>query len=401
MLEGFAVEKCQRYRRDSTYHTHHTYVRAMGPPKRQQDYRPEEAAADEHPSQWGSIGVRALIIANTVLLVVIVAVVTLSFVLSSPSTAADDGTPEEQARGDSINEVARRGAILELEMDGIAQEQELDENAFQTACTDFFSHALLAQEENYENIECEIVSGGRNLLAVNVRDYRIIRAAVYGDGPSSINDFQSLLHEIVREGGDDFVARLVRASQMFQSLTSIKAREDSAGVMDSATVAPSSAATTIRETIAQTIGSERLEQSGPYQDALDWISVADPKQLDALSPNLLQRYVAAYLYYATGPWTVCGPAETVTEKNCFVTGTVGTSHGGIMATQSEEIRWLSSDTECNWYGIECNERSQIVQITLGTPVSSSLAAWCHVLLVIYCTIVSHTLRFVFPISCFR
>jgi len=309
--------------------------------RKQQDDRPEEAATEEPPSLWGSFGVKALTIAVTILLVAIVVLVTLLFVLSTTSTD-DDGAPEEQTRVNSSNTVARRSAILELELDGIAQEQELDERAFQTACTGFFSHTLLAQKENVENIECEIVDG-RNLQ--EFLDYRIIRAAVYGDGPSSMDNFRSLLNEIVREGEEDFVARLVRSSQTFQSLTAVKVPENLVS-------APG-----IRETIAQTIGNERLEQSGPYQEALDWISTMDPRQLNASSPNLFQRYVATYFYFATGPWTVCGPEETATENNCLVTGKVGTT---------EEIRWLSSDTECNWYGITCNARSQIVNITLGT-----------------------------------
>lgn len=65
-------------------------------------------------------------------------------------------------------------------------------------------------------------------------------------------------------------------------------------------------------------------------------------------PRLLQRYSLAVFYFSTlgNDWTRCS--------------------GGVMLNDcdSRKQRWLSGASECNWYGVKCNEQGQVTHLHL-------------------------------------
>jgi hypothetical protein len=133
------------------------------------------------------------------------------------------------------------------------------------------------------------------------------------------------------------------------------------------TVAPTSS--DIRNSIMQSVGNDKFDatESNPYVMALDWIIDTDPMNLTVSSPNLIQRYTAAYLYYATSrskDWTSCGQAKSAVDDqlNCIYLKVVGMDP--IQTTELPEIRWLSSVSECNWVGMLCDGQERVRGIEL-------------------------------------
>jgi hypothetical protein len=124
----------------------------------------------------------------------------------------------------------------------------------------------------------------------------------------------------------------------------------------------------IRENVALFVGSNEPfdDVSNPYRKALDWIMFDDPMAVTPDHPNLNQRFLAAYFYFATSvkkPWDGdCAPA--VDEKDAckyeyvisLVPKITDTIHG---------FRWLSGVDECSWVGVNCDESLQIRGIDLS------------------------------------
>jgi len=91
--------------------------------------------------------------------------------------------------------------------------------------------------------------------------------------------------------------------------------------------------------------------TSPQNQAREWLDEIDDS---ILCPNedsaIFQRYIAALLYYAmSGPeWNSCKAAlERDDTSNCNGT------------------RWLSSDNECEWFGLTCNRDSTLTKIELS------------------------------------
>lgn len=92
----------------------------------------------------------------------------------------------------------------------------------------------------------------------------------------------------------------------------------------------------------------------PYAKALQWILHDDDLKLTTSNSTLLQRYFAAYLYYATsvaGHWSSCNPKTD--PMTC-----VDQSNTGFF--------WLSNTSECRWAGVTCDNQGQIAVLDLGT-----------------------------------
>lgn len=128
----------------------------------------------------------------------------------------------------------------------------------------------------------------------------------------------------------------------------------------------------IRERIESVVGSEAIAApNSPYAKALDWIMFDDPMQLepDGSPPNLVQRYIAAYFYFATttdGPWRGCeDPWRSGGETSSCV------PNGTDISTLKSEAAWLSNATECKWVGVRCDERGQITKVLLCKLLSES------------------------------
>jgi hypothetical protein len=80
----------------------------------------------------------------------------------------------------------------------------------------------------------------------------------------------------------------------------------------------------------------------------------------------VQRYTAAYLYFATTraqAWTSCGPPTLAAENpiDC-----VYKYKSSAQVLEVPGIRWLSEKSECNWVGVTCNSRGEIFKIELCT-----------------------------------
>jgi hypothetical protein len=117
----------------------------------------------------------------------------------------------------------------------------------------------------------------------------------------------------------------------------------------------------IKDQIARVIGNDLLDDTNsPYVEALQWITHEDPMMLLPDATNFVQRYVAAYLYFATSqtkPWSSCTKPVGNETEDCIFTKLVGSFP--VLATEIPWKRWLGNTSECDWAGIFCNENEQI------------------------------------------
>jgi len=140
----------------------------------------------------------------------------------------------------------------------------------------------------------------------------------------------------------------------------------------------------IEAAVRRAVGTNAMlrDPASPYSRALSWITFDDPMQMTPEEPNFIQRYVAAYLYYATtvdGPWRSCNPPhlqQPGDENNatdgdassppifCIFTKLVHVYNDLDYAyanqdTDDKDLRfgqilsyaWLSNITECEWAGV--------------------------------------------------
>lgn len=110
----------------------------------------------------------------------------------------------------------------------------------------------------------------------------------------------------------------------------------------------------IEEQIKRIIGGEMLEDpESPYSKALEWITHDDPMQLTPEATNFIQRYTAAYFYYATtedGPWRSCNPPEDPWSGETDCTFARLMSVFPMEFADVPRKAWLSNVTECEWVG---------------------------------------------------
>jgi hypothetical protein len=95
-----------------------------------------------------------------------------------------------------------------------------------------------------------------------------------------------------------------------------------------------------------------MEQKNGNKDprvlALDWLLHIDKMQLVSDDNNLYQRYALAVLAHTLDyrAWFHCGdPGENYTEFSCLVPNGNSVKEFGT---------WLSSTSECTWYGVICS-----------------------------------------------
>jgi hypothetical protein len=134
----------------------------------------------------------------------------------------------------------------------------------------------------------------------------------------------------------------------------------------------------IREAIQALVGAEQLESpESPYSKALEWMIHKDPMQLvPGVHSNFVQRFIMAYFYYATtanGPWRSCNPRLGNELEFCYrlVANTVDDlgNEDGILS-----FRWLSSVHECQFAGVVCNDKMEVVGINLSKSISVDVVA---------------------------
>ncbi|GAX11432.1 hypothetical protein FisN_22Lh117 [Fistulifera solaris] len=125
----------------------------------------------------------------------------------------------------------------------------------------------------------------------------------------------------------------------------------------------------IEELVTRVIGADLLEDPlSPYSKALRWVAYSDPMALTPDDPNLMQRYIAAYFYYATSesrPWGSCNPPEEGEDELCEYMRLMMIAPELVRSPVPGSVRWLSQEPECKWVGMFCDEFSQIRSIDLN------------------------------------
>lgn len=153
------------------------------------------------------------------------------------------------------------------------------------------------------------------------------------------------------------------------AVTGTLGRDDGAGDFE-----PTAAPTTYRESLGieaqvkRVVGGELLEDpESPYARALEWITFDDPMQMMPEHPSFIQRYVAAYFYFATsedGPWRSCNPPEDPWSGETKCSFSKLSSVFPLGFTPIPWNAWLSKISECEWAGIMCDEHGQVRTIDL-------------------------------------
>ena len=108
-----------------------------------------------------------------------------------------------------------------------------------------------------------------------------------------------------------------------------------------------------------------LDESTPQGKAFRWIADGDEATLcpdgtpGGEGRRLVQRYVAAVLYYSTGGegWEECHASDAA----C---GTAAGSDGGGGRFRPGSRPFLSEESECDWAGLTCNSGGTITSIEL-------------------------------------
>jgi hypothetical protein len=127
----------------------------------------------------------------------------------------------------------------------------------------------------------------------------------------------------------------------------------------------------IRENIELfVVAKEELDDiSSPYHKALNWIIYDDAMTLTPESPQLAQRYLAAYFYYSTSakkPWTSgCNPPQE--DENEFCSFRFIQRNGGSEYS-TRRARWLSNTDVCDWAGVVCDDFFQIREFDISMAI---------------------------------
>lgn len=125
----------------------------------------------------------------------------------------------------------------------------------------------------------------------------------------------------------------------------------------------------IREAIEAVVGEQMLSQgNSPYVKALEWITHEDSMKLVPGNTTFVQRYLLAYLYFATTekkPWNSCSRPVGEQTSSCI--------HNKFSRDQlygrntfTPARRWLSVQPECSWGGVTCNSMEEVETIVIST-----------------------------------
>jgi len=112
-----------------------------------------------------------------------------------------------------------------------------------------------------------------------------------------------------------------------------------------------------------------LDPSTPQFAARNWITFEDSLHLEPQAIIFLQRYVMAVLYFSTNGdgWQFCArkklASSSLTSADCI-------GSDGVVS-----YRHLSGTSECNWYGIVCDE--ELLVITDISIVGNGLSGELH------------------------
>lgn len=134
----------------------------------------------------------------------------------------------------------------------------------------------------------------------------------------------------------------------------------------------------IEEQLELEVGSEKLYDPSTSEFlAKEWIINEDPLQLLPMDANLIQRFLLATFYFEThqlGDWLSCNRQSSDDEdETCSFDRIINIyplEYEGVPS-----IRWLSSEHECQWAGINCDELNQTRIIDLpGQDIQGTFPA---------------------------
>ena len=113
----------------------------------------------------------------------------------------------------------------------------------------------------------------------------------------------------------------------------------------------------------------------PYRLAMSWILEKDIRRLQKDSPNIIQRYLLALLYYSTDKekdWKYCAPLDegvVETNENTLCEAEMY-DHDGEPFNKTAR-RFLSGAHECDWYGVDCPGGDQFVRVVEMSELCAS------------------------------
>lgn len=123
----------------------------------------------------------------------------------------------------------------------------------------------------------------------------------------------------------------------------------------------------VLEQLIQIIGESNLAVDGsPEAQAARWMIHEDPLQLSSKGGNLKQRFLLVLFYFSTTAqrrWRSCNQPVGNETADC-VYDKMTKIYPERNYIQLPAIRWLSEKSECEWFGVFCNEYNQVSQISL-------------------------------------
>lgn len=159
------------------------------------------------------------------------------------------------------------------------------------------------------------------------------------------------------------------------------------------TTVPSSLRPQLVDELGHGINSLLDDPNSPQNMAYNWIMEQDEMRWDNNYPTIVQRFLLATFYFATGgrlttaSWNVCSavPENQVQLQmtNSFNTKCVSENDRRVCARFEDfencpeyyerfdlevpanpKKRWLSWTNECDWYGIVCDQQGLVTEISL-------------------------------------
>jgi len=128
--------------------------------------------------------------------------------------------------------------------------------------------------------------------------------------------------------------------------------------------------------VLKDISGEAVTIKGtPQYKARQWIANDDALMLSPGDPSLMQRYILALIYFATGGenWRVCknDPSspqckyKCYTKAHCSIDRCNAKNYYGKTTGDCNGTRFLSGGTECHWGGVICTHDGLVREIELG------------------------------------
>jgi hypothetical protein len=127
--------------------------------------------------------------------------------------------------------------------------------------------------------------------------------------------------------------------------------------------------TRIIEILGVISGDSITTNGTPQNDALLFVLNEDdgrvcPNDPDCGESRVINRYEMALLYFSTDgdEWTNCAADDT--SSDCITGGVTG-DDGFPACLDGSFARWLSSESECDWCGLSCNNVDDLSPSTDG------------------------------------